>query len=190
MRERHPVVGGFLLAAGQSPVRERNWATGAAGEEMVAAVLERRCRDEVVLLHDRARPRSRANIDHLAVAPTGIWVIDTKRYRGKKVRVRRPLFGEPKLTIGGRDQSKLVAGLASQVELVSKAAARVAPEVAVHGAFCFVDADLPLLGTPTIAGFPVLGRRGLTRRLNADGPVSRERIEQIADELARGFPSA
>jgi len=187
---RHPRIGSVLLALGQSPVRERNWAAGAEGEEMVAAVLERRCIDDVLVLHDRARPRSRANLDHLAVAPTGVWVIDTKRYRGKKVRVQRPLFGEARMVVGGRDQAKLVAGLARQVELVSQVVERVAPGVTVRGAFCFVDADLPLLGTPDIDGFPLLGRRGLVRRLNARGPVSRERIERIAAGLASAFPRA
>jgi hypothetical protein len=42
--------------------------------------------DAGVVLHDRAVPRGRANIDHIAVVPSGVWVIDTKRYRG---RVRR-----------------------------------------------------------------------------------------------------
>lgn len=190
MRARHPVIGGALLALGKEPMRERNSATGARGEEMVAATLEGGCRDEVVLLHDRARPRSRANIDHIAVAPTGVWVIDTKRYKGKKVRVRKPWLGEPRLVIGGRDQAKLVAGLAGQVALVAETVARTAPGTPVHGCFCFVDADLPLLGTPSIAGFPVLHRRALARRLNADGPLSRDAIAQIARELAHVFGPA
>jgi len=38
------------------------------------------------------------------------------------------------------------------------------PDGRVHGAFCFVEGDLPLLGTPEIRGFPLLHRR-----LLADG---------------------
>ncbi|MEV4421445.1 NERD domain-containing protein, partial [Patulibacter sp. NPDC049589] len=34
---------------------------------------------KVVVLHDRRVPRTHANIDHIAIAPSGIWVIDTKR---------------------------------------------------------------------------------------------------------------
>jgi hypothetical protein len=51
---------------------------------------------------DRRIRRSRANIDHIAVASSGIWVIDAKRYNGK-VEVRKPLLGTPKLIIAGRD---------------------------------------------------------------------------------------
>jgi len=47
---------------------------------MVAAALDNCCRPEVVVLHDRAIPGSRANIDHIGIGPTGVWVIDTKRY--------------------------------------------------------------------------------------------------------------
>jgi hypothetical protein len=81
------------------------------------------------------------NIDHIAIAPSGVWVVDAKRYKGK-VAVSRPLFGEPTLTINGRDKSKLVEGLAQQVALVKAVMVEVAPGVPVHGALCFVDADL------------------------------------------------
>lgn len=33
-------------------------------------------------VHDRRIPGSRANIDHIAVAATGVWVIDTKNATG------------------------------------------------------------------------------------------------------------
>jgi Nuclease-related domain len=61
---------------------ERHWRTGAEGEQNLAALLAKRCLD-VPMLHDRAVPRSRANIDHIAIAPTGVYVIDCKRYKGK-----------------------------------------------------------------------------------------------------------
>ena len=58
--------------------------------------LEARCGDLVELLHDRRIPGRRSNIDHLAVSPSGIWVIDSKRYAGR-ARVRRRLRGEDEL---------------------------------------------------------------------------------------------
>jgi len=41
-----------------------------------------------VVLHDLAVPGSRANIDHLVIGPTGLWVVDSKSYRSR-VRARR-----------------------------------------------------------------------------------------------------
>jgi nuclease-like protein len=170
VRDKHPRIGGLLLALSEPPAHERGWAHGAGGEEMVAAALDEQCRPDVVVLHDRAIAGSRANIDHIAVGPAGVWVIDTKRYKGK-IDVAKPLFGSAKLKVGGRDRSKLVAGLAKQIELVAPVAAAVLPDVPVRGAFCFVQGDLPLLRTLSINGFPLLHRRSLLKRLNAGGPL-------------------
>jgi hypothetical protein len=189
VRERHPRIGGLLLVLGGAPSHERRWARGADGEALVAEALDRRCRPEVSILHDRAIPGTRANIDHIAIAPTGVWVIDTKRYKGK-IEVAKPLFGDATLKIAGRDQTKLVDGLAKQVDRVKAIVEQVLPGTAVHGAFCFVDGDLPLLGTQRINGFPLLGRRTLVKRLNAQGPLTRDAIAALAAELLEAFPAA
>lgn len=72
---------------------EKHWATGAQGEAILAEFLAKRC-PAVPLLHDRRVPHSLANIDHIAVGASGVYVIDTKRYRGK-IEVLNPLFGTP-----------------------------------------------------------------------------------------------
>jgi hypothetical protein len=46
----------------------------------------------VELLHDRRICGSRANIDHLAIGPGGVTVIDAKNYRGKVRTERRARF--------------------------------------------------------------------------------------------------
>ncbi len=156
---------------------------------MVAESLAKRCHDGVFLLHDRRVPGSRANIDHIAVAPSGVWVIDTKRYKGKVV-VRRPLFGQAKLTINGRDCLRLMDGLDKQVETVCSALQQLAPEVEVRGALCIVDADLPLTSTLTFRGYPLLYRKALAKRLNSNGPLDRARARALAERLAVQLPPA
>ena len=115
--------------------------------------------------------------------------MDTKRYKGK-IEVAKPLWGKAKLKIAGRDQTKLVAGLAKQVELVSPVVAALLPEVRVRGAFCFVGGDLPLLGSLSIDGCPLLHRRTLPKKLNADGPVTADGIVALTTTLAAAFPPA
>ena len=160
VRRRHPRVGGFLLAVRDEPADAARWARGAGGEELVEKMLTKRCSD-VPVLHDRRIPGSVANIDHIAVAPTGVWVIDTKRYGKGKVRVAKPVFGKPTLRIGGRDRTNLVDGLSKQVGLVTTALAGLDADVLVHGCLCFINAEeLPLLRTPSIGGYPMVGRRG------------------------------
>jgi hypothetical protein len=143
----------------------------------------------VIVLHDRRIPGSRANIDHIAVAPSGIWVIDSKRYKGK-VAVSKPLFGKAKLTVAGRDRTKLVEGLAKQVALVEAVMPAVAPGVPVRGALCFVDADLPLVGNLSFNGYPLLYPKRLAKRINGNGSLDETRIHAVASELAARFPIA
>ncbi len=189
VRAKHPRIGGLLLALTEPPAHERRWAHGAGGEELVAEALEQRCRPEVAVLHDRRIPGSRANIDHIAIAPSGVWVVDTKRYKGR-IQVARPLFGSAMLKIAGRDQSKLVAGLRKQVDLVRPVAAGVVPGAAVRGALCFVEGDLPMLGTLSVDGFPLLHRRSLPKALNAGGPLTADDVVALTKALAQAFPPA
>jgi hypothetical protein len=185
-RERHPRIGGLLLKLRKAPGHEQAWGSGADGEVAVAQVLAKRCPPPVLFLHDRRIPGSRANIDHVAIAPSGVWIIDAKNHKGK-VEVRSPLLGKKKLCINGSDQSKLIDGLAKQVQLVT---ARVGDHAPVHGALCFVRADLPLLRTLKFRGYPLLYRKRLAKRLNSRGSLSPERIRQVAARLADEFPPA
>lgn len=177
-----------MLALKDEPSHVKAWATGADGEEAVAASLARWCNRRVVLLHDRCAPSSRANIDHIAITPAGVWVIDAKHYAGK-AEIRRPLFGKAKLMIGGRDKTVLVEGLARQVELVRN----VMPELAVsgvRGVLCFVNTKLPLVGTLELDGYPLLYPEALAKRLNASGPLSERAVAELASKIATQFPSA
>jgi hypothetical protein len=189
IREKHPRLGGAILALSNEPTSQQAWERGAVGEERVAESLIRHAAPHVVFLHDRRIPGSKANIDHIAVAPSGIWIIDAKRYKGR-VEVRTPLFGQPKLLIAGRDRSKLADGLGHQVQLVNDAIVSTAPEVPVYGAFAFVDADLPVLSRLNFSGYLLLYPRQLAKRLSERGPVPVDRIPELARHLATSFPSA
>jgi hypothetical protein len=188
-RDRHPRIGGLLLALRDEPQDELAWGRGALGEEVVAKELARYVNNDVTVLHDRRVPGTRANIDHIAIAPSGVWVIDTKRYKGK-VAVNRPLFGSSKLTIAGRDKSELCAGLAKQVALVAPAVAEVVPAAPVRGAMCFVDAELPLLRTLTFDDLPMLNPKRLAKRINAAGPLTPDVCRQLRTALAARFSPA
>lgn len=194
-RERHPRLGGLLVRARSAPASERAWSTGAAGEEALAAHLAKAC-PGVIVLHDRAMPGSRANIDHLAVAPSGVFVIDAKRYRGK-IEVRRRLFDDPRLLIAGRDRTRLVDALIRQREAVRSALAETVPEMPVHGCLCFLNpagqaggSGLPVLRTLSVDGIPLFYPRKLSKRLNSPGALTAASIHEVARLLAGRFPVA
>jgi Nuclease-related domain len=58
------------------------WRRGAAGERRTARLLDRLTRDGYVVFHDLALPGSPANVDHLVIGPTGVFVIDSKQWTG------------------------------------------------------------------------------------------------------------
>lgn len=194
-REAHPYIGGLLLRLGEPPAHERSWRTGAIGEEAVAEHLAANC-PEVPVLHDRRMPAGRANIDHIAIAPSGVLVIDTKRLKGK-IEVRKPLFASEQLLVAGRDKTKLVEGLRRQVDAVRKGLALIEADVPVAGCFCFVNPDgqaggsgIPLLRTLTVDGFALYYPRRLSKRLNRTGPVGRDQIGVLTEALVELFPAA
>ena len=91
-------------------------------------------------------PGSRTNIDHLAVTPTGVYVIDAKKYRGRPhLKVEGGLLRPrvEKLLVGTRNCTALVDGVNKQVAVVRK---HLDDTVPIHGVLCFVEADWPLFG--------------------------------------------
>jgi hypothetical protein len=189
VRQAHPRVGGLLLALQNPPQHESAFHQGALAERAVADSLAIRTdSDRIIPLHNRRMPSGRGDIDHLAIAPTGVWVIDTKDWKGK-VEISSPWFGTPRLLIRGRDCTKLIDGLERQIAAV-RAALDGYQEITVRGARCFTKADLPFLRTQTFRGHLLLYRRALAKRLNADGPLSAASVEQLARHLSTLLPPA
>jgi nuclease-like protein len=60
----------------------RTWQRGAHGERRTARLLDRLTRDGYVVFHDLAVPGSPADVDHLVIGPTGLFVIDSKQWTG------------------------------------------------------------------------------------------------------------
>ena len=124
------------------------WLRGAAGEVATAELLDRLPPRDWVVFHDLAVPGSRANIDHLAIGRTGVWVIDTKTTRG---RARRGLFG---LRLGDRRVDTGPLMFEAQV-VADRLGVDTRPVIAVHG-----DTGLPRRGV-RCAGIRVVPAGGL-----------------------------
>ena len=101
-RTKHPKLGGLIVALSDDPQSTKAWDTGALGEERLGNRLNELASDSLRVLHDRRIPGSKANIDHIAVAPTGVYVIDAKKYScrprlkiegGLRPRVEKLLVG-------------------------------------------------------------------------------------------------
>lgn len=195
VRAAHPKIGGFLLAISEEPQSTRAWAAGARGEVVLGKLLDSLARRGVRILHDRRIPRTKANIDHIAVGSASVFVVDAKRYKGRpRLRVDGGLLRPrvERLIVGSRDQTKLVAGVHKQVELVRAALVEAGlTNVPVRGALCFVDADWPLLGGSfVIDGVSVVWPKKLADLLVADGPLDGVAMDLAHRTLDAAFPPA
>lgn len=187
-----------MLALSTEPASTRVWAQGAAGERAVAAKLQELTGEHVVALHDRRMRRpdgtlSKANIDHLAVAAGGVWVIDAKTHQGAlEVRRSGGLFSPraESLYINGRNQTSLVHALLKQVAAVRSELARAHADVPVRGALCFVGTELPWFGSSSITDVPLVGRRGLSKLLRSPGDLQSADRYALADFLSQRFTPA
>jgi hypothetical protein len=66
----------------QPSEQARTWHRGAQGERHTARLLDRLTREGYVVFHDLAVPGSDANVDHLVIGPTGLFLIDSKQWTG------------------------------------------------------------------------------------------------------------
>jgi len=179
-----PVV---ALLAGTRPSTDR-WRVGGRAEERVGRLLGAAAGRSGLVLHDRAVPHSRANLDHIAVVPSGVWVVDTKCYRGRVRRARRPgrLLGRRALVVNGHDRGQLVTAALRQRALVQSA---VGAEVPVRAVLCFAGAEWGLRARAfTLRGVLVTWPAALASSLRARGPLDRAARAELAARLARAFP--
>jgi hypothetical protein len=175
----------LVLPRAMAPTqREVAWRRGAAGERIVGGALDALAANGILALHDRRIPRSRANIDHIAVGRHAVYTVDAKRYRGR-IAVR----GE-RLLVAGRDRSKLVAQARRQRDVVRAALdAGGFHEVPVLPVLCFTGVEWSLLFPPRRAGdVRLCSPKGLERALDAGSPQPPSpRQRAIVEQLDRSL---
>jgi hypothetical protein len=160
------------------------WRSGAAGEREVGARLDRLRPAGVLTLHDRRVPGRRTNIDHIAVSPTGVYVIDTKNHAGKVSSNREGL------RVAGGRCDQMVTGVHAQMAVVRDVLDdQILSAGAIHGVLCFTRAELPW-SRPTREGVALLNPRGLSRKLRKPGPLSPDQVHHLAAVLAQRLPVA
>ena len=159
------------------------WQRGAAGERRTARLLDPLARHGWAVLHDLAIPGSQANLDHLVIGPGGVFVIDSKQYRG-----RLQLDPSGRLWHGRHP----LAPTLRAADFEADQAARVLPDpgvavvpiVAVHGV------PVPW-GKVVTDGVPVVAARRLPSMLRAlPAVLGPERVAWLADQARVRFHPA
>ena len=190
----HRLARALALALAPEPARMRAWLLASRGEERVGAALSRLRPSGVLALHDRRIPGRRTNIDHIAIGPAGVFVIDAKPQAGTDVEVQPPpgAFGlVERLMVGGRDRTEFLGLLQRQVLTVQSALESLPGPgpVLVRPVLCFAHHRLPLRRRLSVDNVPVVGVRGMARLVRDDGPLDAETRRRIYLHLAARLPS-
>jgi len=165
-----------LFVVTRLPAEARYWSKGAKGERKTAAYLEPLLKRGFVVLHDRQLPGTRANLDHIAIGPPGIFVIETKYISGTIEVLNDRLF------VSDRDRATYVEQLyreaiGTQValgDLLNSLRLTVTPVLCIHGA------RTPLFDR-TVAGVRLVSGRDLRKLAEPSSThLSSEQVQEIA----------
>lgn len=152
------------------------WTAGAEGERLVAQTLAELDAHGWRFLHDVHWPgRRSANLDHVAVGPGGVVVVDAKKWSGT-VRI-----GDGHLRQNGYRRDRELEGVARATAAV---AALLPPEhrASTRGLLCLVDQ--PIRPTRTRSGVPVVGRAHLVHHLRSlDATLTSDDVDQLTHLL-------
>jgi hypothetical protein len=184
-------LGGVVLAISDEPQTTRAWARGAAGERKLADALKDV--PDLKILNDRRVPGTKGNIDHILVAPAGVFVVDAKYYKGLiQIRDVGGLFKtDMRLFVGSRDCSHLAESMGWQVEAVRRAlsASVVDPTPPVKPVLCFVDGEWPVLFPPEeFKGVRLEGKRSIKKLITGTKLLGAGEVDRINYILAGAFP--
>jgi Nuclease-related domain len=126
------------------------------------------------VFHDLAIPGSHANADHLVIGPTGVFLIDTKCYRG-----RLTLNPEGSLWYGHHPIAGVLATVRWEAAILSQTlGTTVTPMLCVHGG------QLPW-GELMAEGIPVLTAGRVATTLRALPPLLHDVKVALLTEQAR-----
>jgi hypothetical protein len=146
------------------------------------------------VLHDRQAPGTPANIDHLVVAPAGVFVVDAKGHQGMiRIRDRGGLFRtDLRLYVGHRDCSDLAEDMGWQVAAVERvlrsADLKVMPPITP--VLCFVNGEWPLFRPPdSYRGVRLESKRSIRELVTRGQVLDGAAIERLTRILANAFPT-
>jgi hypothetical protein len=196
IKARYGPVGSIVAALAGEPRNVQAWRQGAEGEAATARALAiRLTRSDVIVLHDRRMGgRSRANIDHIAIGPTGVTVIDTKSSRGRVQLATAGIINRrEQLLVNGRDRTSQLDSLQRQMGRVARVLVdNGAGDVSVFGALCFPFMRREWLHYSRAHDglMTVDDPAHIAKQLKRSGPISVAEIDWLADVLGAALPPA
>ena len=162
------------------------FAASATGERLVGNRLDAMVDEGVVTLHDQRVPRTTASIDHVAVGPAGVFVIDTKRHRGRiSQRDAGWVNRDERLYVAGRDRTRLAEGALRQADVVRAALGPDLADLPVTPVLCFANGEFPGAAQPfVVRGVVVTWPKALQALIAEPGPLDAATVDAAVRLLA------
>jgi hypothetical protein len=174
----------FALSIFRLPLESVVWTKALDGERRTAAYLEPLLTQGFVVLHNRQIPGRSADVDHICIGPTGVFVIETKNWGGRL----SVTFGQ--LSVGDHDRTWVLDQIYREAVAVQIALGDVLNErrVTVTPILCAVG-GVAKLGARSVGGVTITDGRNLARllldrpRVLDDDDV--QLMARVADERLR-----
>jgi hypothetical protein len=173
----------------------RNWVQRAEGDRRARARLRLLEAEGIIVLNDRRIPGSRDSIKLIAVSCAGVFVIDTKHYKGL-VHTMRPgsigNLGPHELHVGRRNCTSSVEQVARQMEAV-RASLNSTPywsQVPVHGMLCLTRAEWGFASAIQVGGVWVGWPNLMAGRVQSPGVMDSPAVREVSTMLTDLLPGS
>jgi Nuclease-related domain len=147
-----------------------------------------------VVLDDRNVPATKGHIDHIVIAPSGVWVVVANEYDGRVERrdVGRRSKMDERLYVAGKDRTHLVDHIDRLVIAVENVLAKEGLDlVPVHAALCFVNSEWGWFAKPfSLNGVWVTWAQKLTELVLDRNAIPNAELDRLARVVGAGLPSA
>lgn len=169
----------------QRPVLTRH------ADRHLGAHLDKELRGLGDVLHDVAFPPRDARVDHVVVAPSGIWLVDSIHLTG---RVERRAHGqrnsaEQRLYLDGVERMDLVDQLGILRHAHGRLRALDVGDVPIHRVVCVIDAVWPLMGRPfQTRDVWITWPRALSEKVRSSGLLPIARAREIGQLIRERVP--
>lgn len=147
-----------------------------------------------VVLDHRKVPGTKVQIDHIVIAPSGVWVVDGNEFDGRVER--RDIGGwfkvDERLFVAGKDRTGMVDNIDRQVVAVEQVLAQAGmDQIPVHAALCFVNSEWGWFAKPfALNGVWVTWAEKLTELVMDWNAIPDNEVDRLAQVVGSKLPSA
>ncbi len=174
----------LLARADRARARAAAIEKGNDGERAIGELLDQLAHEGWTVLHDRRKSSSSpANLDHIAIGPGGVFVIDSKNWSGGHVRL-----DERGMAVGRWRKDDELHSVTVDADVVGRVVATVNPGLRTLGVVAFVQ-NMGLTSTVFHRGVLVTQREHLLAALRSVTPVmTPDQTSTLAARIDAHFP--